>query len=129
MTGTNTGGTVEGAGAGGAGAGSGGAGRVGVCMGNGEGGGARTIRSTVASVRTSRRSRASRGGGTAPGGDDVVNLAISNRRSSTAAAQISGSVSIGFGPQKDVSSSILCGDGDRDTPDTTDRRPTECRLW
>lgn len=113
----------------------------------------------MASVRTSRRSRASSGGRAAvpcdaavpgdaalpggaalpgdeafPGGavlpgDVAVNLAISSRRSSTAAAQISGSVSIGFGPQKDVSSSILCGDGDRDTPDTTDSRPTEWRLW
>lgn len=37
----------------------------------------------------------------------VVNFAISRSRSSTAAAQISGSVSIGFGPQNDVSSNIL----------------------
>lgn len=30
----------------------------------------------------------------------------------------------GFGPQNDVSTSILCGDGDRDTPDTADSRLT-----
>lgn len=96
----------------------------GTVLGIGEGGGGRDARSTVASVRTSRRSRASTGAGTPSGLELALSFAISRSRSSTAAAHISGSVSMGFGPQKDVSSNILWGEGERDTPDTTERRDT-----
>lgn len=87
----------------------------------------RGARSTVTSAVTSRRSRASPagGGGSAALGATVgPALALSSRHSSTAAAHTSGSVSMGRGPQNDVSSSILCGDGERDAADATDNRDT-----
>lgn len=93
----------------------------------------RGARSTVTSAVTSRRSRASPagGGGSATFGAIVSvgpALALSSRHSSTAAAHISGSVSMGRGPQNDVSSSILCGDGERDATDATDNRDTR-DVW
>lgn len=90
-------------------------------------GAGRGARSTVTSAVTSRRSRASPagGGGSATLGATVAPaLTLSSRHSSTAAAHISGSVSMGRGPQNDVSSSILCGDGERDAADVTDSRDT-----
>lgn len=91
--------------------------------------------STVTSVRISRWSRASTtvvgadgmGSGGEVGGEvtpALLILAISRMCSATAAAHASGSVSMGLGPQNDVSSSMRCGLGERDTPETTDRRDT-----